>query len=311
MTEVPRALWEGYVAPDELTMLAGHEKIGKTTLLEGLTRAMARGDDFLGHATTPATALWVSEEAPTAFARREGELGPAPARDVVPRREAMRLPWDALVEHAWDAALEGGHGLVVFDSFLKLSGLDRERESENDASTVSGLLRPLLLMPEGVAVVFVHHLNRKGYVRGSGAFGASVDTSVRLLRRERATAFDLRADARNPRTPKTLRGDLDRRGSPWRYVALGEGGGASSAAVWDAVKAAGPNGATVEELVAASGATARTVKNCLRGYPAKDGGRPGWLETGRVARTGAGMAGDPYRYAAAEDDGFEDGFYVG
>lgn len=293
--------WDGYLRPDMLTLLAGDPKVGKTTLIEGLTRAMARGEDFLGRATSPTTCVVLSEDAAWEYDDREEYLGPAPERTLLTGRRAdSPEEWDALIEEARDAAAENGHSVLVVDSLSKLIRMG-QRELENDAALVDRYLDPLWIAARqhGLAVIATHHLSRRGRARGSTAFEAVPDAIVTLHRRERATAFDMRARSRTPKTPKHLRGDLLMVGTPWQYVARGDGQGGSSAAVWDVLPPSYEEGATVEELAAWSGATTRTVKNCLLGYSAKDGGRPGWVETGEVERMGAGMAGDPYRYARA------------
>lgn len=294
--------WDGFARPDMLTMLAGDPKVGKTTLLEGLLRAMARGEDFLGRATSPATAVVVSEDAAWEFELREDALGPAPGRTLLlGRRADSPEEWDAIIEEARDACEDNGHGVIIVDSFSKLIRMG-QRELENDAAVVDRYLDPLWIAARqhGLGVIATHHLSRRGRARGSTAFEAVPDAIVTLHRRERATAFDMRTKSRAPSTPKHLRGDLLMVATPWRYTARGDGQGGSSTAVWDALPRDWEEGATVDELADWSGTSVATVKNCLRGYPAKDGGAPGWVETGRVERTGAGRAGDPHRYARKE-----------
>jgi hypothetical protein len=284
-----------------LTMLAGDPKAGKKTLLEGLLRAMASGEDFLGRETAPATAVVVSEDTSWEFEEREALLGPAPERHLVLGEFATTAEeWDGIIERAIDACEEGGHDILVVDSLPQLTGLD-QGELENDAAAVGRRLRPLWAASrrQGLAVVFTHHLSKRGRVRGSTAFEGTPDAIVTLHRRARETAFAVRSRSRSTRTPAYVRGMLDRGQARWRYGTNGGGAGGSRPAVWEALEAAAAQGATIEELKEATGASTKTVRNCLLGYSAKDGGEKGWVELGRVERRGSGRAGDPYRYATA------------
>ena len=58
----PNWLWEGYLSPGAITLLAGRPKVGKTTLLFPLIAALERGESFLDRPTIPTRALMLSEE---------------------------------------------------------------------------------------------------------------------------------------------------------------------------------------------------------------------------------------------------------
>ena len=47
----PDWVWQGFLAPGSLTMLAGHPFAGKSRLVSGLLRALETGEPFLGRKT--------------------------------------------------------------------------------------------------------------------------------------------------------------------------------------------------------------------------------------------------------------------
>src|SRR5438094_1400525 len=55
-------LWESYLPKGALTVLAAQPKVGKSTLVYPLTRAIVRGERFLGYATAKTPVLILSEE---------------------------------------------------------------------------------------------------------------------------------------------------------------------------------------------------------------------------------------------------------
>src|SRR5688572_20679154 len=55
-------LWDGYLAPGNVTLLTSQWKAGKTTLLTGLLRALEGGGSFLDRPLAAGRALVVSEE---------------------------------------------------------------------------------------------------------------------------------------------------------------------------------------------------------------------------------------------------------
>lgn len=291
-------LWNNYLAPGAIMLIAGHPKVGKTTLIEGLTRAMAGGADFLGQTTIPTTALIVSEELEMSFKGRKADLGPAPPRTIIDRSNGSinrrREPWPDFVQRMADLAIENDHGLIVFDSFPRASGLDRE-EVANDAGAVDEKLTPLLDYVSGelnLAVVLVHHLNRAGYPRGSSAFEGGVDVVSILRRTSTSTRFTIDSKSRYSCTPRSLRAvlgdapDLDRASKPWTYTLIGEGRQGNRTALWDALEQANGDGATYAELGAMSGAAPSTMHRAI----------PEWEQAGKVERLRSGTKTDPYRF---------------
>ena len=94
MTELPAGpagpggvwLWDGYLAPGNITLLTSQWKTGKTTLLTGLLRCLGTGEPFLGRPVTAGTALVVSEESPDHWADRLARMPVGPHARLLARR---------------------------------------------------------------------------------------------------------------------------------------------------------------------------------------------------------------------------------
>lgn len=284
-------LWKGYIARGLVTLLQGRGKVGKTTLLEGLLRAMAQGEDFLEQPTSGDTAVIVTEEPALIWAVREASFGPAPKWTLIDRTKGSRsssTSWKDKVQLAVDAAREGDHRLIVFDSLTALSGLIGT-ELENDAGAV--LERTSVLMERvgdepDLAILITHHLNQRGYARGSTAFEQEPDIIAQLLRGKANTSFRILGEmSRLPTTPATLRGDLIQE-FPWSYKLLGAGTYGNQEAVWDALERVNGDGVTSEELVEMAVASRGRVDQLTKK----------WIREGKIQRLGSGKRGDPYRF---------------
>ena len=77
MADLPNAagpdlpwLWQGYLAPRQVTLLASQWKSGKTTLLSLLLHRMKTGQPLAGRAVGTGKALVVSEESPAMWLKR-------------------------------------------------------------------------------------------------------------------------------------------------------------------------------------------------------------------------------------------------
>src|SRR5437868_8518404 len=68
-------LWQGYLAPGNVTLLTSQWKSGKTTLLSVLLARLGSGGQLAGLPVLPGKAAVVSEEAPAHWLRRAEKLG--------------------------------------------------------------------------------------------------------------------------------------------------------------------------------------------------------------------------------------------
>src|SRR3954469_1062217 len=71
-------LWEGYLAPGNVTLLTSQWKCGKTTLLSVLLARMGAGGTLAGRAVRAGRAVVVSEEPKALWAARARALGIGP-----------------------------------------------------------------------------------------------------------------------------------------------------------------------------------------------------------------------------------------
>jgi hypothetical protein len=289
----PEWLWRGYLAPGNLTMLAGHPFAGKTMLAAGLLQAIERGDPFLGQTTSQASALIISEEDDLALQQRARlfDLFES-ASEFLGRSESLLLEWSELIAAATERARDAGHRLLVVDTFPGLAGLADEQE--NDAGAIAHRLRPLQqAAADGLAVLFLHHMNGYNQPRGSKAFRGMVDISIRLLRKTQGShVLRLESESRFPTaTPLQLKAELVPAADSWFYRSLNvkTSGGIETA-----------SGATDERLWRAL----LDAKTCLRyaDFDQVDGlsddiakkRLPGWFLAGKVRRDGRGTKADPY-----------------
>ena len=203
-------IWNGYLAPGDITLLTSQWKAGKTTLLTGLLRSLAGGVPFLDRPTRRAKVLLVSEESRSQWGERV-RAGPIGDHVRWLSRPFFGRPslqeWNQLIAFAMAQYLD----LFVIDPLATfLPG-----RNESDAATMLEALQPLRqLAGDDCAVLLLHHPKKKGgeigsSARGSGALLGFVDTSLELRR-----PSHLAADSQC----RTLYGQSRRSGTPARLA---------------------------------------------------------------------------------------------
>jgi AAA domain len=290
----PDWLWQGFLAPGSLTMLAGHPFAGKSMLVSGLFRALETGEPFLGRTTKAASALLVTEEDQASLRERAGRFELFEIRsEYLDRSSSVGHDWAALIAGATELALAEEHRLLVIDTLPGLAGLGDEQE--NDAGAITSRLQPLQVAAgAGLAVMFLHHMNNANQPRGSKAFRGVVDTSIRYLRKAKSHSFRLESETRSTTSvSRSLRAELVQSPDGWFYRSLDQGSsgnGVSARSVddllWQVLLEAGEQGITYAELDGREGLTLDVAKKRL----------PGWKTEKRVGRSGAGTKSDPYRW---------------
>ncbi len=182
-----RWLWNGYLAPGDVTILTSQWKTGKTTLLTGLLQNLGTGEPFLGRTVERGRAWIVSEESIELWRERARLLRLGPHVQLLARPFRGRPTvdqWNQLIDRALEARTAGELDLVVIDPLASfLPG-----RCESDAATLLEALQPLhRLTAAGAAVALLHHPRKKSAepgqsARGSGALLAFADTSLELTR---------------------------------------------------------------------------------------------------------------------------------
>jgi hypothetical protein len=294
-------LWQGYLAPGNVTLLTSQWKAGKTTLVSVLLARRTTGGLLAGRPLTAGKTVVVSEESPAHWAGRQRKLdfGNHTCFLCRPFRGKPRPDeWLALLDRlAWLRA-EHGADLAVIDPLAAfLPGRD-----ENHAGLMLEALLPLQrLTNDGMSVLLVHHprkdQTRAGQAaRGSGALCSYVDILIEMSCSPRAAAGDrrrrLHAFSRHEETPRQLVIELNAEGTD--YAGCGDFEEVDFGPGWERLRA-----------VLGEAPYKLTRQEIGKSWP--DGvERPDevslwrWLERavaqGLVCRDGTGHRSAPYRY---------------
>jgi putative DNA primase/helicase len=179
------AILKPILATKSLALLYGPRGLGKTFVALGIACAAAAGESFLGwKSPRPHRVLYLDGEMAAADIRARlaafgpppptldfmlADLNPGPLLDLADPRSQSRL-----VE-TW-----GDPELVVLDNLASLAGL-----TTGDPDRWSELQRFLIeLRRLGVAVLMVHHANKKGLQRGSSRREDMLDMVMAMRRPE-------------------------------------------------------------------------------------------------------------------------------
>lgn len=294
-------LWDGYLMPGDVTMLVSPPKVGKTTLLIGLIRALGTGTPFLGRTVRPGRVWVVSEEPKKVWVERVSRRPLGPHARLLPRPFGNRPTadgWGRLIDRATAARAAGQLDVFVVDPLAHFL----PARSESNATSVLDALHTLhRLTTAGVCVLLLHHSRKKpaerGHAaRGSTAFTGFVEVTMELSRYSRLAADDhqrrLFAVSRRPHTPDRVEYEWDAAGGEFRIV--GDQPERQFQENWEAVME-----------VLREHPEPLTYTDILHWWP-EEAGRPGrsslfrWLnkahERGLVRRTGRGVRMDPWRY---------------
>jgi hypothetical protein len=294
-------LWQGYLAPGNVTLLTSQWKSGKTTLLAVLLARLKAGGLLGGLPLRPGKAAVVSEESAAHWACRghKLDLGGHVWWLCRPFNGKPRPPeWLALVDYLAALAAQRGLDLVAIDPLASfLPG-----QSENNAGALLEALLPLQrLTALGLSVLVLHH-PRKGEsaagqaARGSGALAGYVDILVEMGwyghpaeddRRRRLLAY-----SRHEETPRRLVIELTADGGDYR--SHGDFAADEFDQGWEVLRG------VLED--AHQKLTRREVRESWpQDYAAPDEATLWrWLDRavaeGRVQRDGSGRRNEPYRY---------------
>ena len=193
-TEIAPLRWvvPGLVPAGGLVLLAGSQKLGKSTFAMDAAVAVAAGQPILGRPTLAGTTLYVIEEgAPAGIADRLRRITarrgtPADAHVVIRKgiRADDKRRWRPLLDEV--ARLQPV--LVVLDPLVRMHQGDEDR---------AHLMAPVMaaiqqITTHGAAVIVVHHVAKHGggeggvvgnAARGSGAIISATDGNLILARK--------------------------------------------------------------------------------------------------------------------------------
>jgi hypothetical protein len=168
---VPRLAWQGRV-----TLLAGREKDGKSTLASAAAAAVSRGAVFLeGPALQGAVLYLALEEHESDVARRLCRFGADPAAVFL----ADHL--DHPLEDLEKAAALHRPALIVVDTLAAFAGDDIEDPGNSSSWTLLMARLVRIARVHGAAILLLHHARKSdGTYRDSTAIGAAVDVLLEL-----------------------------------------------------------------------------------------------------------------------------------
>lgn len=182
-------LWQGYLAPREITLLTAMWKTGKTTFIAGLLAKLNKGGEYCGQPLRAGRALVVSEEEEQLWVQRGRKLELSPHVRFMCRPFAGRptvAEWEALLEH-----IEAMHQLEALDLVVidTLSSFTPYRGENHPANAVDFLTSLRRLTGLGISVLLKHHPRKYesataigSNARGTGALGASIDIVIEMFR---------------------------------------------------------------------------------------------------------------------------------
>jgi hypothetical protein len=174
--EPPEALIPRLVYRGRITMLAGREKDGKSTLASAAVAKASQGAHFLGERTKSATTLWLGlEENIADVARRFMGFGADPSRIHI----AEALP--AGVANLAKLVEQTEADIVVADTLAALAeGHIEDASSSSQWTPIMTALR-LVAREYDAGLLLDHHARKSdGRYRDSSAIGAGVDLILEM-----------------------------------------------------------------------------------------------------------------------------------
>ena len=281
----PAWLWENYLAPASMTLIAGAPKVGKSTLLFALFSSFREGGVLLNARTRPCKVMFLTEERPGTLWDKRAQWGTMGHVSVVMRHEVMDQEWPALIERAAIEAQFLGCQVLVVDTLSEWAKI----EDENDASLVNEALRCIQesCIPRNLGVFLVHHMRKSqgehgSGIRGSSAFAASVEVILEYYResgsRRRLEVISRFSGEFEPQMIGMERGRI--------FLAdnLGNSRESREKAVLDTMSG-GPK--TPKEIADELGLSSESVRIWLGQL----------VRSGRVVTTGQGRRGDPRKFS--------------
>lgn len=182
-------LWRDYLAVGTVVELDAKMKVGKSTFLGHLVRAVTEGRAFLDRETQHTPIVWMTEEGDRTFRSILARVGLADSADVhvLTRRSLGKVAWVQFVAAALDKMEQVGSRWLIVDTLPKFAGF--KADEENDSATAMETMRRLQQVSTaiGACVLTTRHDRKEGgeigdSARGSSAFGGDVDAILRLTR---------------------------------------------------------------------------------------------------------------------------------
>ena len=304
-TESPPWIWEGMLRPSGLTLLAAYPKVGKTTFIAYLLRAMWTEDFYMGLSINPVPTLVVSEEADTLIAQRAVALGYSPMWPIGWLTPEPGRTWDHILAYIRKYASMYHNPLIVVDTLSRHWGID----DENDNAKVERAMNPLIEIARstGAAILLVHHTRKSGGAGGAASRGGSaivgaVDIILELQRysrddktnKRKIESYSRYAETPGREDPMVIQ--LSEEGYIVKDDETAESGVKGSERDIRYWLLSNPGWWTIDSIAAATAIPRRTVADALKLL----------LFEETVEQRGEGKKNKPFTYAASEY-GLEEG----
>lgn len=290
-------LMNGLIARGHVTLINAFHKVGKTTFVSHMLRALQSGTPFIGRQTKECRTLYVTEESEALWRGRRDLLGlddhlhllcrPMIAKPTYPE-------WREFVTYIAGLAI-GKFDQVAFDTISAFAPW----KSENDNAEVVATFLPFVqLAKAGLAVTVFHHHGKAegGGGRGASAMGDRVDVILEIRRFKPDDNDDRRrtlsGNGRFDEIPKEVVIALEEDGTG--YTAVGDYKAEAARDLNDAIRDAmptSPPGATADEIHTAMPESGRPKVGAVRKALIEGAGQGSWN------RTGLGKApNNPWRF---------------
>jgi predicted ATP-dependent serine protease len=292
-------LVKGYVLEGGIAALSAKVKMGKTTLITHMVKAILSDKPFLGARTKRTPVVYLTEQPRVSFkiALQRAGLTDETNLRILYFNQTLRAPWTKIAADAGNECKRIGAKLLIVDTLAQFAGL--VGDSENDSGALYEAVRPLQAIgSQGVGILLSCHDRKSGgevgdATRGSSALTGVVDIILSLRRPEGNSRKSLRVIqslSRFDETPEELVIDLTDEG----YIALGEKADVALQEAREAILAACPtseaDAQNLKDLCASADATRQTGQRALDEF----------VLNGKVQKIGNGKRGDPFRYFLTE-----------
>ena len=116
-------VWHGYFAKNQMVLLTGQWKVGKTTLLAALLGKLGTGGELAGRAVRPSRAVVITGESIIVWSKRMlvHDIGDAVSFVFTPFEKPIMPQWQDLIADIADQNRKQPIDLLVIDPFIAIA----------------------------------------------------------------------------------------------------------------------------------------------------------------------------------------------
>jgi hypothetical protein len=291
---------KGLVAKGAITELGAKIKVGKTTLVMEMVRAILGGGTFLDQPTVKTPVVYLTEQPLVSFrqAMERARLLGLEDFHLLLFSETRGLEWPQVAAAAVAECKRVGAAFMILDTLPQFAGLTGDRE--NNSGDALEAMQPLqAAVSQGIGIVLVRHERKSGgdvgdSGRGSSAFAGAADIVLSLRKPGGSVATNrrlLQSLSRFSETPDDLLIELTHTG----YAVLGEYRETALKDAKDAIFRIAPrmeaDAVALDELAKSADLTRPTAQRAIDKL----------VQDGQLSRIGKGKRGNPFRYFIPEN----------